>query len=160
VIALAILVAIDGAGSGFRAAAGRSARIDKLGWYARAMARGVACSIAVMALALVFAWWVADAEFWASSASIAWRCATIYGLVGAPVIALLIMRMIPSVDLRSISSTLVFGPLTALRPIIVVIGAWPALEAGGWHAILAAFIVCAMLLAEPILARWGTPQDR
>lgn len=147
------LVVLDGAGAGFRAAAGRSARIDKRAWYARALLRGAAFGAAVSLAAWASAVALAggDPAFWARASALAAGALRWYAPPGVLVLALLALRAVPSVDARSIASTVVFGPLTLLRTPILVAGAAPALLEGGVAAGLASGLCAASLAAGWVL---------
>ena len=63
------------------------------------------------------------------------------------------LRAIPSVDIRSITSVLIFGPFTLIRPIVVLAGAvWGVMAAPGAITIsLTVLIVTLMLSLEGLL---------
>jgi hypothetical protein len=91
--------------------------------------------------------------FWSQSEALARAADTVYVPVCIPVLALAALRAVPSVDLRSLSSAIIFGPLTLLRWPVIVAGAARALAAGGLHSALAAFLLAAMLGADAVLRR-------
>ncbi len=64
-----------------------------------------------------------------------------------------VVRAVPSVDIRSITSVLIFGPFTLIRPIVVLVGAvWGVLAAPNIITVgLTSLIVCLMLGLEPII---------
>jgi hypothetical protein len=158
-VSLGVLLLVDGAGVGWRAAAGRSARIDKRRWYLVALGRGVMYAALVGVLALAVA--IAGGELTTTSTSegVARKALLVYApFVGLGAVCA-VVRALGSVDARSIASTLVFGPLTLARPLVLLAGAWPALAAGGLTASLAGGVVAAMLVAEPLLARWTPAPD-
>jgi L-asparagine transporter-like permease len=65
------------------------------------------------------------------------------------------IRALPSVDIRSITSTVIFGPFTLIRPLVVLLGAvWGILAAPGPITVaLVVLIVCLMLGLEWTLGR-------
>jgi hypothetical protein len=65
------------------------------------------------------------------------------------------VRAIPSVDIRSITSVLVFGPFTLIRPLVVLAGAiWGLLAAPtAGILLLLVLIVCLMLGMEYALGK-------
>ena len=152
--ALGVLLLVDGAGAGWRAAAGRSGRIDKRRWYLAALGRGVIYAALVGALALAVATVGGELASPSPSEDVARAALLVYApFVGLGAVCA-VVRARGSVDARSLASTLVFGPLTLARPLVLAAGAWPALATGGLTAILAAAVLAAMLVAEPLLARW------
>ncbi|HJY30041.1 MAG TPA: hypothetical protein VJ306_18565 [Pyrinomonadaceae bacterium] len=160
VFLLWLLATVDSAFIGYREAAGRNALIDKKDYYRRALIRGalfgqlaVLIVGAVVAVALV-------------SSNHPWLLLTKLELIGARMLlvyipyALIILialaiRAVPSVDIRSITSTLIFGPFTLIRPLVVLLGAvWGILAApGAITAALVVLIVCLMLGLEWALGR-------
>jgi hypothetical protein len=64
------------------------------------------------------------------------------------------IRAVPSVDIRSITSVLIFGPFTFIRPLIVLAGAvWGVVAAPGAITIaITVLIVILMLGLEHILS--------
>ena len=151
--ALAALALFDAALSGFRAAAGRSARIDKRRYYALALAKG-ALAGCVLALGTAGLAWLLGAnasgaaEYWSAVAVAAARLSHPLrpGRPRARAPSPPFARS-PTRTRGSIASTLVFGPLTLLRPAVLVCGcAW----AVGWppraDVAALAFAACAGLL--------------
>jgi hypothetical protein len=64
------------------------------------------------------------------------------------------VRAVPSVDVRSLTSVLVFGPFTLARPAVVAGAAWALSHVPRpGVAVMLAIVVPMMLLAEPWLAR-------
>jgi hypothetical protein len=164
---LFLLVVFDAALSGFRAAAGRCARIDKRSYYARAMLLGglagclLAAVVGVTAVVLgartstPLAYWL-DVDF------VVKRLALFFTPVAAVASLLLAVRAIRSVDARSVASTLVFGPLTLLRPAVVAAGcAWAIADRVRADVALLASAACLGLLLvtpflRPLVARAST----
>jgi hypothetical protein len=135
IVLLWLLASLDAAFSGYRAAASRSGLIRKGRYYRDAVARGVlygqavvlVCAAAggvLLALAPDRAGLVRDLS------EVARRLVLFYLPYTAAIAAGFVVRALPSVDLRSLASTLVFGPLTLLRPFVVVAG----LVYGVWAA--------------------------
>jgi hypothetical protein len=153
-MALALLFAIvlfDGALSGFRAAAGRSARIGKRRYYAGAMVRGsmAAAGLAVLVASLAACIGMQTATplaYWLSVDLVVHRLLIVFGPIALLACALLALRSVGSVDVRSVASTLVFGPLTLLRTALVCAGGvWAALGTRADVAILTLFACIGML---------------
>jgi len=132
-ILLYLLILVDAACSAYRDAAGRDGRIDKRAYYRRAVARGLVAGNAVVALSvlvIVFVGWLTADKIGlrddvADAARSACWVAVPYGAV---VSSALLMRLVPSVDLRSILSVVLFAPLLFLRPAVtlaaVLYGFW------------------------------------
>jgi hypothetical protein len=122
-VLLYLLIVIDAACSAYRDAAGRDGCIDKRAYYRAAVARGVLAGNAVVILStlvIVAVGWltldktrlrddVADAAWYASWFAVPY---------GAIVSSGLLMRLVPSVDLRSILSVILFAPLIFIRPAV------------------------------------------
>jgi hypothetical protein len=124
-VLLYVLIVIDAACSGYRDAAGRDGRIDKRAYYRGAVARGILAGNAVVVLStlviVAVGWLTADkpllGEHVADAARYACWVAVPYGVV---VSSGLLMRLVPSVDLRSILSVLLFAPLLFIRPAVAL----------------------------------------
>jgi hypothetical protein len=135
VAVLFALVVFDAALSGFRAAAGRSARIDKRAYYGRAMLIGSLVGVVLAALVGVTAVALGartstPLSYWLSVDDVVRRLVTFFSPVAVVVLVLFGARAVRSVDARSVASTLVFGPLTLMRPLVVAAGCAFALADG------------------------------
>jgi hypothetical protein len=164
---LYLLACFDGAFSGFRAAAGHNALICKRAYFLRAMGRGLLwAQVAVIiaaALGIVLLLMAAASTDLLDAFEAAGRCllqvylpyATLIGLAFA-------LRAIPNVDVRSLTSVLVFGPFTMIRPLVAVAGVlWallnlPRMEIG----LLGAVVLPMMLSMEWFLGRRYPVVDR
>ena len=128
ILLLWLLATVDSAFIGYRDAAGRSALIDKRHYYRRALLRGalmgqIAVAIAgVVAIGLLAAA-PQPARLFDTLENVATRMLVIYVPYALILIATFFVRAIPSVDIRSITSVLVFGPFTLIRPLVVLAGA-------------------------------------
>jgi hypothetical protein len=150
-VLLSVLVLLDGAGAGFRAAAGRSALIDKRRWYTHALLRGALYGGVVVAAGFT-AGALEGPSFFDRGETLAREALYVYVPAAAPVLVLALLRVVRNVDFRSLSSTLVFGPLSIARWCIILVGAVPALDAGRPYPLFAGAIVTAMLAADRILS--------
>jgi hypothetical protein len=155
--ALYFLATLDSAFVGYREAAGRSALIRKGAYYARAMLRGAlwgqaAVALAFALLALLFLRAGDGAAFLHSLADAGRRMLSVYVPYAVVVLAAFAVRAVPSVDVRSMTSTLVFGPFQFIRPLVVVAGVMWGLFAAGRAdaAALGLFVIAEMLLLD----RW------
>src|SRR3954447_21179079 len=114
-----MLATLDASFAGYRAAAGRNALINKRRYYLRAMILGaiagqlavaVAAAIILISLALT-----PDRPGLLRDYNLAGaRMLIVYLPYAAIILLAFIIRSIRSVDIRSITSTLVFGPFTLI----------------------------------------------
>ena len=160
ILLLWLLATVDSAFIGYRDAAGRSALIDKRHYYRRALLRGallgqIAVAIAGTVALGMLATSAQPARLFATLDSVAMRMLTIYVPYAVILIATFFVRAIPSVDIRSITSVLVFGPFTLIRPLVVLAGAiWGFLAAPtAGVALLLVLVVTLMLGMEFALDR-------
>jgi L-asparagine transporter-like permease len=163
ILLLWLLATVDSAFIGYRDAAGRSALIDKRHYYRRALLRGalmgqIAVAIAGTVALGMLATSAQPARLFATLDSVAMRMLTIYVPYAVILIATFFVRAIPSVDIRSITSVLVFGPFTLIRPLVVLAGAiWGFLAAPtAGVALLLVLVVTLMLGMEFALDRLRT----
>jgi hypothetical protein len=152
------LATLDSAFVGYREAAGRSALIRKGAYYRRALLRGALWGQAAVAAALaVFAalYFLTDerAAFVGALFAAGRRMLLVYVPYALVVLAAFAVRAVPSVDVRSLTSTLVFGPFLFARPAVVAAGvAWGLAAARRWDAAALLLVVLAeMLLLERLL---------
>ena len=153
-----LLATVDSAFIGYREAAGRNALIDKKAYYRRALIRGalfgqlaVLIAVAITVFALVSS---SNAGALLSSIElIGTRMLTVYVPYALIILIAFCVRALPSVDIRSITSVLIFGPFTFMRPIVVLTGAvWGVVAAPGAMTIaLTVLIVTLMLGLGPAL---------
>lgn len=157
---LYLLATIDAACCGYRAAAGRSALIRKSSYYRRAILRGLlfgqaAVLIAGLVVLLLFTLSSDRASLISDLLEAGRRLLIVYLPYAAAVLMAFALRLIPSVDLRSMTSLLIFGPFMLIRPLVAVAGvAWaiiavPRIEVFG----LGLLILFLMLSLEPFLGR-------
>jgi hypothetical protein len=165
-IALYVLALLDGALCGFRAWAGRSARIKKFDYYARAMGYGIvgaqiASGIALLILALLV-FQPAHASLIADLERGARGMLAIYIPFAAVILTCLALRAVPLVDVRSMTSVLVLGPLTGARPLVMGLGVLVAiLRMSSLEAkLIAAAVLLLMFLTEFTLDRFADVRSR
>jgi hypothetical protein len=71
------------------------------------------------------------------------RMLTVYVPYALILLVAFVLRIAPSVDLRSITSVVIFGPFTLIRPVVVIAGvAWGFSVAPG----LATSLLCLLIL--------------
>jgi len=154
-----LLATIDSAFIGYREAAGRNALIDKRAYYRRALIRGALVGqVAVLIVGAITAIMLVSsndaAALFAKIESVGVRMLTVYVPYALILLITFLVRAVPSVDIRSITSVLIFGPFTFIRPIVVLAGAvWGIVAAPGAFTIaLTVLIVCLMLGLSGILS--------
>ena len=65
------------------------------------------------------------------------------------------IRAVPSVDIRSITSVLIFGPFTFIRPLIVLAGAvWGVVGAPAAITIAIAVLIVSLMLGLEYILSW------
>ena len=155
-----LLATVDSTFIGYREAAGRSALIEKRIYFRRAMIRGaVAGQIAVAIVGVVAVGMLAatpqPARLFDTFEQVAARMLMVYVPYALILTITFLIRAIPSVDIRSITSVLVFGPFTLIRPLVVLAGAiWGLLAAPTVPiGLLIGLIVSLMLGMEYVLGR-------
>ena len=160
VAALATLVFFDALLAGFRAAAGRDGRIAKRDYYRRAVARGAAAAVLIVGAHAVF---VAVLVASAPDAAGAWRdllragrdCVVIFGVFAVLATVAIAFWFAPSRELRLVPTLLVLGPLTLVRPLVIVSGlTFAAVRNPTTRVLIAALAAAATMLAlEHVLGR-------
>jgi len=151
------LATLDSAFVGYREAAGRSALIRKGAYFARAMLRGAlwghaAVAVAFALLAALFLRAEDRAAFLHSLIDAGRRMLAVYVPYAVVVLAAFAVRAVPSVDVRSMTSTLVFGPFQFVRPLVVVAGVlWGLFAARRADVTALGLLVIAEML---LLERW------
>lgn len=122
-----LLATIDAAFVGYREAAGRNALIDKKKYYLKAMLRGaifgqIAVLISLAVILILLALSNEPAQFLEDLQNAGKRMLFVYIPFALIILAAFVIRLYPSVDIKSITSTVIFGPFTLLRPIVAVAG--------------------------------------
>jgi hypothetical protein len=157
---LYLLATCDAAFCGYRAAAGRNALLFKRGYYLRAMGRGIlwgqlAVALAASATSLLVALSPSPGQLLEDFAQAGACLLQVYLPYGGVIGLAFIVRTLPSVDVRSLTSVVVFGPLTLIRPAVALGGVTWAL----YHvprtevAVMAGVLLAMMLLLERFLER-------
>lgn len=122
---LASLAILDAAFAGFRAAAGRDARIFKYAYYRRALVKG-ACSGAALVVALAAATVIAlllsaaPATLYAELLGIGARMLHVFLGYALLVLAALALYGAARPELRILATVAILGPFTLVRPLVVV----------------------------------------
>jgi hypothetical protein len=124
---LYLLASLDGLLCGCRAWMGRCALIHKHSYYLSALWQGFLGAQAVSALALLALFTVSllspnRPQLRADLELAAGRMLWLFLPYAAIVLISLALRAIPSMDIRSATSIFSLGPLTAVRPIVMIAG--------------------------------------
>lgn len=134
-VLLATLAIIDAAFAGFRAAAGRNARVFKRDYYRTSLLRGALAGFALVvwlgALTILLLWLVDDprqeyAELVRVGARMSWVFVPYAGLV----LAALVVYGVADNDLRSFATVAILGPFTLIRPWVIALGCVVGLASG------------------------------
>ncbi|MFT3697105.1 MAG: hypothetical protein QM831_28440 [Kofleriaceae bacterium] len=123
-VLLAILVLIDASLCGFRAAAGREGRIDKRALFRAAILRGFSGGVVIVAInAAVVAILVAiQPTLWTELVAAGTRAVWVFGSFATVTLAAITCWFVPLYESRIMPSILVLGPLTMLRPLVIIAG--------------------------------------
>lgn len=160
-VILYVIATLDGMFSGICAASGQNGLIRKRRYYLLAMIHGMlwAQAISIVGLGLLtFAWLSAAdrSQRYLEIHELGVRMVAIYGPYTLIVLAAFLLRAIPSVDLRSATSTLLFGPLTIARPAVIAGGAfWALMSRPGTVVVIATVLLIGLMLPfRAALRRW------
>lgn len=154
-----LLATVDSAFIGYREAAGRNALIEKGAYFRRALIRGALFGqLAVLIVGVITAIALVTSSDAAALFSkfelVGARMLTVYVPYALIILITFCIRAVPSVDIRSITSVLIFGPFTFIRPLVVLAGAvWGVVAAPNTITIgITVLIVILMLGLEHILS--------
>lgn len=152
---LYVLALLDGLLCGARVAMGRSAPIRKHAYYMRAQIKGLAgaqivSTIALAALILVHLESAHRGELRSDLEQAAGRMLWVFVPYAVLVLGNIALRLVPSVDIRSATSVMMLGPLTAIRPLVSIAGALYGISGSTlWETrMLGLFILAPMLSLE------------
>jgi hypothetical protein len=152
---LFLLASLDGAFCGCRTCMGRHPYIFKRNYYMRGVLRGIAAAqiaswVSFFVLLAVLQITPDRALLRQDLETAAGRMLFIFLPYAALVLSNLALRLVPSIDLRSATSVFFLGPLTALRPFVMIVG----VSYGIWRAqsratiFLGLFVLLLMLSME------------
>jgi hypothetical protein len=154
-----ILATLDSSFAGYREAAGRNALIDKTTYFRRALVRGALYGQVAIVL-------VAAAAFAMMSLSEPGRLIADFEIIGRRMLVIYLpyaiitgiafsLRAIRSVDIRSITSTVIFGPFTLIRPLVALAGViWGALGAPRPATIALGLLILILMLSLERIMTW------
>ena len=162
-----MLATVDAALTGYRAAAGRNALIDKRAYYRRAMLRGalygqVAVAMTGIIMLVLVLLSSEPAVLGRELEQAGLRMLIVYLPYAVIIFLAFAFRAVPSVDIRSITSVLIFGPFTLIRPVVAFAGVlWAVLAAPRFATILLGLLVLTLMLGlERFLRRRGSAGSR
>jgi hypothetical protein len=147
-----LLATVDSAFIGYREAAGRNALIRKRAYFRRALIRGALFGqVAVLVVGVITAIALVTSSDAAALLSkfetIGARMLMVYVPYAVVLLITFCIRAVPSVDIRSITSVLVFGPFTFIRPLVVLAGAvWGVVAAPGGITIAVTMLIVSLML--------------
>ena len=155
-----LLATVDSAFIGYREAAGRNALIKKGAYFRRALVRGALFGqLAVLIVGVITTLALVSssdaAALFSKLEMIGARMLTVYIPYALIILITFCIRAVPSVDIRSITSVLIFGPFTFIRPLIVLAGAvWGVLAAPGAITIAIAVLIVSLMLGLEYILSW------
>jgi hypothetical protein len=159
-LALYLLAMLDGLLCGIRISMGRCALIHKRGYYARALLRGLlgaqcVSTIALLALLIVLTFSSRRDELRVDLHSAANRMLWVLVPYAVAVVGSLALRILPSTDIRSATSVFALGPLTAIRPAVMIVGVFYGIATSRLFEtrFLGVFVLLLMLSLEFFLDR-------
>jgi len=155
-----LLATVDSAFIGYREAAGRNALIKKGAYFRRALIRGALFGqLAVLIVGVITTLALVSssdaAALFSKLEMIGARMLTVYIPYALIILITFCIRAVPSVDIRSITSVLIFGPFTFIRPLIVLAGAvWGVVAAPGAITIAIAVLIVSLMLGLEYILSW------
>jgi hypothetical protein len=159
-VLLWLLATVDSAFIGYREAAGRNALIVKRAYYRHALIRGALFGqlavLIVGVITVIVLVSIRDAGFLFSDLELVGaRMLIVYVPYALILLITFCVRAIPSVDIRSITSVLIFGPFTFIRPLVVLAGAvWGVMAAPGAITIALAVLIVTLMLGLGSVLSW------
>jgi hypothetical protein len=160
VVALAALAVFDVLLSGTRAAAGRDGRIAKPPYYREAAQRALVAGLIVVGgnaamVAALVATAPQPAAAWALMLEAGVRCVEVFGAFATLTLIAILFWFAPVRELRIVPTLVVLGPLTLIRPLVIVGGLLFAVAgAASWRVWLAGVAAGASMIGiEFVLGR-------
>lgn len=163
---LFLLASLDGALCGCRTCMGRCPLINKNDFYVRGVLRGVfaaqiASWLSLLVLLAVYHF-SADATLLRQDLkAAAGRMLYIFVPYAALVLTNIGLRLAPFIDLRSATSVFFLGPLTALRPFVMILGVTYGIWRAQLHTVFLGLLVLALMLSlEFALNRYNSVRQQ
>lgn len=160
-----LLATIDSAFIGYREAAGRNALIEKRAYYRRALLRGALFGqVAVLTVGAITAIVLAAASdpraLFSEMEIVGARMLSVYIPYALIILITFCVRVLPSVDIRSITSVLIFGPFTFIRPVVVLLGAiWGVMAASNVITVVIVLVIVGLMLGLDRVLSWWRGRD-
>ncbi len=162
-VILCTMALVDGALAGFRAWAGRDGRVVKHQDRLRAGVRGaMAAAVALLVIAAVLLSIMAATEVtYDELADAGNRMAIAYAPFCVAVALGFLGYFSASLESQALSTVIILGPATFLRPLVILAGAiYAAWGASAWVVVGAFSAVVVVLAVEPIVGRTFARQLR
>ena len=159
-VLLWLLATVDSAFIGYREAAGRNALIEKRAYYRHALIRGALFGqLAVLIVGAITAVVLVSSSnagaLFSSINLVGARMLWIYVPYALIILITFCIRALPSVDIRSITSVLIFGPFTFIRPLVVLAGAvWGVAAAPNGITIALTVLIVSLMLGLEAALTW------
>lgn len=154
-LSLYLLALLDGVLCGLRSSMGRFPLIGKRKYYVQAALRGalgaqIASTIALAALIVILAWSSQRAVLRRDLVETATRMLWVFAPYAGLVLLSLALRLVPSTDVRSMTSVVMLGPLTAIRPLVMAGGVGYGISASrlAETRVLGLFVLALMFALE------------
>ncbi|HWY44853.1 MAG TPA: hypothetical protein VNX66_15260 [Candidatus Sulfotelmatobacter sp.] len=154
-LALFLLASLDGALCGCRTAMGRCPLIRTRKYYVTSVLRGILAAqvvsgFSLLCLLLVVAFSRNPQLLRADLEQSAGRMLFVFLPYAALVLANIALRVIPSTDIRSATSVFFLGPLTGIRPFVMIAGVLVGIWRAQLHetVFLGLFVLALMLSVE------------
>ncbi len=162
-LVLFLLASLDGALCGCRTCMGRCPFIDKNSFYLRGVLRGILAAqiaswLSFFVLALFHHFSPHATLLRQDLEAAAGRMLYVFLPYAALVLANIALRLVPSTDLRSATSVFFLGPLTALRPFVMILGVTYGIWLAQLHTtiFLGLFVLALMLSLDYALNRYNS----
>ena len=155
-----LLATVDSAFIGYREAAGRNALIEKSAYFRRALIRGALVGqLAVLIVGVITAVVLLNSSnagaLFSKLELVGARMLTVYIPYALIILITFCVRAVPSVDIKSITSVLIFGPFTFIRPVIVLAGAiWGIVAAPDAITIALTVLIVSLMLGLEQVMSW------
>lgn len=125
---LALLAIVDAGFAGFRAAAGRNARIFKRRYYARSMLIGALSGVMLVAMLGALTWLLLataaePTQRYVELVAVGQRMLWVFLPYAGLVLSALALYIFSDHDLRAFATVAILGPFTLLRPWVIAAGA-------------------------------------